>query len=47
MGPRQDSLYWAGVTKVLEQLCYLSQSISSVAVVGSLIYLGLQVRAAD
>ncbi len=31
----------------LEQLFYLSQSIASVAVVGSLIYLGLQVRGAD
>jgi hypothetical protein len=31
----------------LEEVFYLSQSIASVAVVGSLIYLGLQVRAAD
>jgi hypothetical protein len=31
----------------LEQMFYLSQSIASVAVVGSLIYLGLQVRGAD
>jgi len=28
----------------LEQIFYLSQSVASVAVVGSLIYLGLQVR---
>ena len=31
----------------LEQIFYLSQSVASVAVVGSLIYLGLQVRSAD
>jgi len=31
----------------LEQVFYLSQSIASIAVVGSLIYLGLQVRGAD
>lgn len=31
----------------LEQIFYLSQSIASVAVVGSLIYLGLQVRSAE
>jgi hypothetical protein len=31
----------------LEQIFYLSQSIASVAVVGSLIYLGLQVRGAE
>jgi hypothetical protein len=31
----------------LEQVFYLSQSIASVAVVASLIYLGLQVRGAD
>ena len=31
----------------LEEVFYLSQSIASVAVVGSLIYLGLQARAAD
>jgi hypothetical protein len=31
----------------LEQVFYLSQSIASVAVVGSLIYLGLQVRSAE
>ena len=31
----------------LEEMFYLSQSIASVAVVGSLVYLGLQVRAAD
>jgi hypothetical protein len=31
----------------LEQIFYLSQSIASIAVVGSLIYLGLQVRGAD
>ena len=31
----------------LEEIFYLSQSIASVAVVGSLIYLGLQVRASD
>ena len=31
----------------LEQVFYLSQSIASVAVLGSLIYLGLQVRASD
>jgi hypothetical protein len=31
----------------LEEIFYLSQSIASVAVVGSLIYLGLQVRGAD
>lgn len=31
----------------LEQVFYLSQSLASIAVVGSLIYLGLQVRGAD
>jgi hypothetical protein len=31
----------------LEQIFYLSQSVASVAVVGSLIYLGLQVRSAE
>jgi hypothetical protein len=31
----------------LEELFYLSQSVASVAVVGSLIYLGLQVRSAE
>jgi len=31
----------------LEEVFYLSQSIASVAVMGSLIYLGIQVRAAD
>jgi hypothetical protein len=31
----------------LEEIFFLSQSIASVAVVGSLIYLGLQVRASD
>ena len=31
----------------LEQVFYLSQSIASIAVVGSLIYLGLQVRSAE
>ena len=31
----------------LEQVFYLSQSIASIAVVGSLIYLSLQVRGAD
>ena len=31
----------------LEQVFYLSQSIASVAVVGSLIYLGLQLRSAE
>ena len=31
----------------LEQIFYLSQTIASVAVVGSLVYLGLQVRAGD
>jgi hypothetical protein len=31
----------------LEEIFYVSQSIASVAVVGSLIYLGLQVRGAD
>lgn len=31
----------------LEQIFYLSQSIASVAVVSSLIYLGLQVRSAE
>jgi hypothetical protein len=31
----------------LEQIFYISQSIASLAVVGSLIYLGLQVRNAD
>jgi hypothetical protein len=31
----------------LEQVFYLSQSIASIAVVGSLIYLGLQVRGAE
>ena len=30
----------------LEEVFYMSQSIASVAVVGSLIYLGLQVRGA-
>lgn len=31
----------------LEQIFYLSQSVASVAVIGTLIYLGLQVRAAE
>jgi hypothetical protein len=31
----------------LEQIFYLSQSVASVAVVGTLIYLGLQVRSAE
>src|SRR6476661_1262645 len=31
----------------LEQIFYLSQTVASVAVVGSLVYLGLQVRAGD
>jgi len=31
----------------LEEIFYASQSVASIAVVGSLIYLGLQVRAAD
>ena len=31
----------------LEQIFYLSQSVASIAVVGSLIYLGLQVRSAE
>jgi hypothetical protein len=31
----------------LEEVFYLSQSVASVAVVGSIIYLGLQVRGAD
>jgi hypothetical protein len=31
----------------LEEIFYASQSVASIAVVGSLIYLGLQVRGAD
>jgi hypothetical protein len=31
----------------LEEIFYLSQSVSSIAVVGSLVYLGLQVRGAE
>jgi hypothetical protein len=34
-------------TMSLEQIFYLSQSVASVAVIGTLIYLGLQVRAAE
>ncbi len=32
---------------ILEEVFYLSQSVASVAVVGTLIYLGIQVRSAD